>query len=461
MDTLLGHDIADDATDFDYADDAGPDAPPSLGSDERRMQLRAYSYWTSLLGDRPLPSIEDLVPGELEDFGPNSVLLDFTAGLDNPAIVYLGTALRQECGIDAGISCINDVPARSLLSRLTDHYLQIVANQAPVGFEAEFVNQRGLDVLYRGILMPFSSDGDTIDFAFGVINWKALASREESNALELEMARAMMDDTPPGTSKPVWDETPSWQQDAFDALAQEDLLDLSGMEAPLADAELLDEGAEPEDDFAPCNAANEDSVPDTQAPLADWLALARDGADRVRSCEARSHAALYRAVGLAYDFALVARARPADYAELLEDHGIKVQARSPMTAVIKLVFGIRYDKTRVTEYATTLDHGLSIGLGVGQLALHLRDYPGGLKAMVRDHRAARRTDAPARPDRRETARGLLKQAAALQSQSIATDVDGLAILVARREADGSLSFVAALPGESPLAQKVMVAAARG
>ena len=37
---------------------------------------------------------------------------------------------------------IADVPSRSLLSRLTDHYLQIIANRAPIGFEAEFVNQR-------------------------------------------------------------------------------------------------------------------------------------------------------------------------------------------------------------------------------------------------------------------------------------------------------------------------------
>jgi hypothetical protein len=35
------------------------------------------------------------------------------------------------------------VPSRSLLSRLTDHYLQIIANSAPIGFEAEFVGQRG------------------------------------------------------------------------------------------------------------------------------------------------------------------------------------------------------------------------------------------------------------------------------------------------------------------------------
>src|SRR3546814_16112863 len=119
--------------------------------------------------DRSFPSIEDLEPADIEDFGPHSVLLDFTAGMENPAVAYMGSALRRECDIEGEIHYINDVPSRSLLSRLTDHYLQIIANNAPLGFEAEFVNQRGVEILYRGILMPFSSDGDNLDFIYCVI----------------------------------------------------------------------------------------------------------------------------------------------------------------------------------------------------------------------------------------------------------------------------------------------------
>ena len=148
-----------------------------IGGDERRMHVRAYNHWVSLLGGRDFPSIEDLEPGAVEDFAKHSVLLDFTAGRDNPATPYIGTAIRQECGLGEGIRTIADVPSRSLLSRLTDHYLQIIANRAPIGFEAEFVNQRDESICYRGILMPFSSDGDTIDFIYGVINWKQSEAR--------------------------------------------------------------------------------------------------------------------------------------------------------------------------------------------------------------------------------------------------------------------------------------------
>ena len=64
--------------------------------------------------------------------------------------------------------------------------MQIIANRAPIGFEAEFLNQRGDNICYRGILMPFSSDGDTIDYIYGVINWKRTEAQvQQAIAAEL------------------------------------------------------------------------------------------------------------------------------------------------------------------------------------------------------------------------------------------------------------------------------------
>ena len=423
MDTLRGQEISNEQDDFDYADHEAMEPPSSVGSDERRMQVRAYNYWASLLGDRTLPSIEDLSPDHLEDFGPNSVLLDFSTGLDNPAVVYLGTALRRECDVTGAIQFINDVPSRSLLSRLTDHYLQIIANAAPIGFEAGFLNQRGADILYRGILMPFSSDGETIDFVFGVISWKELASQTVADELGREVDAALRSSAAPHAVAPIWADGPAAGED-------DDTLDLSGMESPAEDA-----------------------------PLADWLALARDGAEQARTSEARTHGALYRAIGLAYDFALMSEASPEDYAEMLADAGIKPQARSPLTAVVKLVFGSTYDKTRITEYATALEHAKSAGLGLGALGDYLGEYPGGLKALIRDERAQRRSLLPPRADPSLTARAAMKAAAPIDPFAIPTDGDGLAVVIARREADGTLAIVGALPDGSDLGQRVIVAAA--
>src|SRR5690606_6183923 len=89
------------------------------------------------------------------------------------------------------LATLSEVPSRSLLSRITDHYMQILANQAPIGFEAEFVNQRGATIAYRGILLPFSSDDDTIDLIYGVINGKELADARVSDELLLEIDQAL------------------------------------------------------------------------------------------------------------------------------------------------------------------------------------------------------------------------------------------------------------------------------
>ena len=200
MDTLRGTfdpdgqaDRAWDAFEDEAADSLQfHDVPPELiGSDERRMQVRAYNHWAGLAGDREFPNITDLDPADIAEFGPHSVLLDFTEGPGNPAVRFLGDKLGVECGAVGIIDRLSDVPSRSLLSRITDHYMQILAHQAPIGFEAEFVNHAGLALLYRGILLPYSSDDRTIDYIYGVINWKEMADQLTADELLLEIDQAL------------------------------------------------------------------------------------------------------------------------------------------------------------------------------------------------------------------------------------------------------------------------------
>jgi hypothetical protein len=190
------------------------EATSVIGSDERRMHVRAYNHWVSLLKGGRYPAVGDLDPAGSMDFAAHGVLLDFTDGMDDPAIAFLGDALRQECGVDRAITRTGEVPARSLLSRLTDHYLQIIANRAPIGFEAEFVGTRGHNTLYRGILMPFSSDGEVIDFVYGVINWKEIVDAAEQAQLDAELAAAVRTTAPRVEVLPVvWADGPSASRD--------------------------------------------------------------------------------------------------------------------------------------------------------------------------------------------------------------------------------------------------------
>ena len=112
--------------------------------------------------------------------------------------------------------------------------------------------------------------------------------------------------------------------------------------------------------------------PGDEAELADWLALARETAERAIAADSRSRGALYQAVGKAWDFALVAEQQPEAFAALLDDAGLAAQDRAPMTPVVKLVFGATYDKTRLAEYACVLGHAKDEGVGRGELGLARR-----------------------------------------------------------------------------------------
>jgi hypothetical protein len=184
-------------------DEPGAEPPPALALDERRMHVRAYHCWTGLLRGRAYPSAADLqaMPVEL---APHSVLLDFSAGPADPRLVSIGERLRSECADGPPPRSVADVPSRSLLSRLTDHYLQIIANRAPIGFEAEFVSRRGFNTLYRGILMPLSSDDVAIDHIFGVINWKELADDDTVADLAAQVDRALTEAAGPAGTPTPW-----------------------------------------------------------------------------------------------------------------------------------------------------------------------------------------------------------------------------------------------------------------
>ena len=457
----------DHPSDFDpVAETATPgDVAAAIGTDERRMHVRAYNYWVSLLHDRDFPSIEELEPGEVEDFATNSVLLDFTCGRDNPAIPYVGAAIREECALDDDVRTISDVPSRSLLSRLTDHYMQIIANRSPVGFEAEFENPHGNSICYRGILMPFSSDGDAIDFVYGVINWKhvgadatdevAAAAFEPADHEPFELTNAALEQA--GIEIAGIDDVPLELTEIFtsgssDEPAAAPVVDDEFEPAPVAglQSELEDASAPVHFSWEDGPLAGADDVPivelDENAGLADRLWAARETAESVKAGEGRTRSALYKALSLAYDFAVAAQQNPEEYAELLEESGMKVQARAPMTPIVKLVFGIDYDKARLTEFAAALSFAQREEIALGSFQDFIEKQAGGLKALVAAERQARRPE-PKPDTRNELACARLRNARSISLADIPAEEE-FAVVVTRRGADGIHEPVAIVNDEA-------------
>jgi hypothetical protein len=269
--------------------------------------------------------------------------------------------------------------------------------------------------------MPFSSDDDTIDFVYGVINWKE-APAEATPQPVIAAGGPSLD--------PV-EAAAAWADGPFGALEQ-----------PLGEG-LSGDGAE-----------DEVLLPGHNAALADHLAAARDQAESAQGARLKSRAALYRALGLAYDFSLLADARPGEYADLLDDAGVKAQKRAPMTAVVKLIFGADVDKARATEFAATLAYAHRLGLEPGGLADHIEALPGGLKAMVAAERQARKP-LTAPPSHAEIARAALRKVAAQVMIDLPADSGEFVLLLARREDDGRLAVIAPVPEEESLVDRAI------
>ncbi len=422
--------------------------PPPIGQDERRMQVRAYNFWASLLDQGQFPPVQSLLDGHMPDFADHSVLLHFDQGIDDPAIPFLGQVLADECEAGSPLRRLSDIPGRSLLSRITDHYLQIIANQAPIGFEAEFVNQRGRTILYRGILLPFSTDNETIDYLYGVINWKELADQHTTDALLMEIDQAL-DQRPSSVtlaprrtaSVPLggWADGPDGELGPLDDMP---LLDLAEFGAEI----IPGDAAEAAQDLV-----FEDLGP---ACLADWLASARDLAHIAHASEDRTRSALYAAIGRAWDFALAAEAAPQDYTEMVADAGLTMQARAPLTPLVKLVFGADYDKTRIAEYTTALTHAQRLALGYGELGGYLAKAPGGLKGLVALERKLRREEtgkAAAKP--RAT---LVEGLRALDHKPLyALEPEGaeFALVLVRRLASGPAVLLGEIADDQPMLER--------
>ncbi|MEO8619354.1 MAG: hypothetical protein ABI412_08320, partial [Sphingomicrobium sp.] len=179
---------------------------------------------------------------------------------------------------------------------------------------------------------------------------------------------------------------------------------------------------------------------DADAGLADRLWAARESAEICKAADGRSRAALYKALAMAYDFSVAARRVPDEYAEILDDAGVKAQARAPMTPIAKLVFGADYDKSRLTEFSAALSFAERCQVQFGDFESFLDRQEGGLKGMVAAERVARRPDK--KPENyADKARVALRQAPAIALSDIDADEE-FVLVVSRRRVGGGVGYEA-------------------
>ena len=127
-----------------------------------------------------------------------------------------------------------------------------------------------------------------------------------------------------------------------------------------------------------------------------------------QSQEQRSRTALYETLERAYQFHFEAISDLDAYNSLCASQDIKTTTRAPFTALVKLIFGKDFDKTRISEYAACLSYAKRLERKPGTLRELIESTDGGLKGCVKAERFARRGETKAKKDGLASAKDVLR-----------------------------------------------------
>ena len=168
------------------------------------------------------------------------------------------------------------------------------------------------------------------------------------------------------------------------------------------------------------------------------LSAGQRAADTIVHMDNGNRASLYGALASALALYEGAQKNPAAYSDMLKQAGLKAQGRAPFTPALKLVFGLTYDKTRLTEYAAAIGYGVRHGQTSAGLADFLIATPGGIKGCVQEERSLKRREAgtPAH-NRHQGAVETLRSQTSVPLQDITTE-DEFCLILARRTSGGGV-----------------------
>ena len=374
---------------------------------EERVTQRLRDYWNTLRGEQQFPSRANFRIEAVTGLGPNAFALDLAQGGDDPVFRFIGKTLTEDCGKDFTLKPLSEVPPHTLLAEVARRYTDVVDRKTPVEFAEEHVGADGSTSLFRGAMLPFSEDGKTLDFIVGAITYKKKSS---------ETTLAAVPTASPAASPAA-----------------------GPAAGPTADTARADEDGA----VAPSAVDHASGLPRLSQSLEECQALARE----VVQADSKSRETLYRALESAYAFHFECDADPEAYAELRTAAGIGLQVRAPFTPIVKLVFGIDYDKTRLSEYATALCYAQRNGRTADTVKSFIETHEGGIKGCVKAERATRRAEKGARRDDMEVARGILRQTPAIGRIPDADPTKAeFVVMLGRRAADdgGSIDVLRVL-----------------
>jgi hypothetical protein len=149
---------------------------PPQPQTEQRLTFRLLSYWNRIRGERRMPSLSDVNIQEILELWYFSFTIDVRE--TDHKFHYLGSSLRDVFKEDyTGYSVQDAMNDDVMVNNTIGFYERAILSQEPV-MEAESFFSEGDEIRYRSIIVPLSSDGQTVDFLMGTTNYKRFSSEK-------------------------------------------------------------------------------------------------------------------------------------------------------------------------------------------------------------------------------------------------------------------------------------------
>lgn len=148
-----------------------------ISGQEQRLTFRLLSYWNRIRGARAMPSLSDVNISEITEMWHFTFTID-VKDPDGHRFQYFGPSLASVFGQDYTDEYLAEALENDGMLGNTIGFYDKVLEKAEPALEAASFYSEGNEVRYRSIIVPFSSDGTTVDYLIGTTNYKVFTPGE-------------------------------------------------------------------------------------------------------------------------------------------------------------------------------------------------------------------------------------------------------------------------------------------
>lgn len=123
----------------------------------------ALAYWQRIRGKREMPARADLHPGDIPKLLPCIILIDVLHDPLDFRYRLVGTEIDRICSRNYKGVKFSELPDKKAPNPIWQHHQEAVETRAPVRKDLSYTGPDGDVRRVEHCLMPFSSDGKTID----------------------------------------------------------------------------------------------------------------------------------------------------------------------------------------------------------------------------------------------------------------------------------------------------------